>query len=102
MLRDTHVRADGVPTMVHEYTLPATVDRDTGRILESRAIPRVLPWQECPAAAQSAARITGKALPELNSRVRRELHGTGTCTRLNDLLGSIADAQPLIDRLSAG
>ena len=102
MFRDTYVRGDGVPTIVHEYTLLATVERGTGRILESRATPRVLPWQECPGAVQSAARITGMTLPELHSRVRRELHGTGTCTHLNDLLRSIADAQSLIDLLPAG
>ena len=101
MFRDTYVRADGVPTIVHEYTLLATVESATGRILESRATPRVLPWQECPGAAQSAARITGMTLPELHSRVRRELHGTSTCTHLNDLLRSIADAQSLIDLLPA-
>jgi hypothetical protein len=33
---------------------------------------------------------------------RRELHGTGTCTHLNDLLRSIADSQSLIDLLPAG
>ena len=104
MFRDSHVRGDGVPTIVHEYTLLATVERGTGRILESRATPRVLPWQECPGAVQSAARITGMTLPELHSRVRRELHGTGTgtCTHLNDLLRSIADARSLIDLLPAG
>ncbi len=102
MFRDTYVRADGVPTIVHEYTLLATVERATGRILDSRATPRVLPWQECPGAVQSAGRITGMTLPELHSRVRRELHGTGTCTHLNDLLRSIADAQSLIDLLPAG
>jgi len=102
MFRDTYVRGDGVPTIVHEYTLLATVERGTGRILESRATPRVLPWQECPGAAQSAARITGMTLPELHSRVRRELHGTSTCTHLNDLLRSIADAHSLIDLLPDG
>ena len=41
-------------------------------------------------------------LPELHSRVRRELHGTGTCTHLNDLLRSIADAESLLDLLPVG
>ena len=102
MFRDTYVRGDGVETIIHEYTLHATVDRMTRRVLQSRATPRVLPWQECPAAAQSAARITGMTLPELHSRVRRELHGTSTCTHLNDLLRSVADAEALIALLSAG
>ncbi|HTY27798.1 MAG TPA: DUF2889 domain-containing protein [Mycobacterium sp.] len=97
MFRDTYVRGDGVPTIIHEDTLLATVDRDTGRIVDSRATPRVLPWPECPGAVQSAARITGMTLPKLHSRVRRELHGTTTCTHLNDRLRSIADGQSLIE-----
>ena len=102
MFRDTYVRGDGVETIIHEYTLQATVDLSGRRVLESRATPRVLPWQECPAAAQSAARITGMTLPELHSRVRRELHGTSTCTHLNDLLRSVADAEALITLLPPG
>ncbi|MFO7163095.1 MAG: DUF2889 domain-containing protein [Mycolicibacterium hassiacum] len=35
-------------------------------------------------------------LDELHGRVRNELHGTTTCTHLNDLLRSIADAAALI------
>ena len=99
MFRDTYVRTDGVETIIHEYTLAAEVDTDSGVIVESVATPRVLPWQECPGAVASAARITGMTLQELHFRVRRELSGTSTCTHLNDLLRSIADAEPLIDRL---
>jgi hypothetical protein len=100
MFRDTYVRTDGVETIIHEYTLDAVVDTETGTILESRATPRVLPWQECPGAVASAARITGMTLQELHFRVRQELSGTSTCTHLNDLLRSVADAEALI-RLAA-
>jgi len=96
MFRDTYVRGDGVETIIHEYTLVAVVDADTGVIVESRATPRVLPWQECPGAVASAARITGMTLQDLHFRVRQELSGTSTCTHLNDLLRSVADAQALI------
>lgn len=96
MFRDTYVRSDGVETIIHEYTLDATVDADTGVIVESQATPRVLPWQECPGAVASAERITGMTLRELHFRVRQELHGTSTCTHLNDLLRSVADADALI------
>ncbi|WP_083175179.1 DUF2889 domain-containing protein [Mycobacterium scrofulaceum] len=96
MFRDTYVRSDGVETIIHEYTLDAVVDTETGVIVDSRATPRVLPWQECPGAVASAARITGMTLQELHFRVRRELHGTSTCTHLNDLLRSMADAEALI------
>jgi hypothetical protein len=100
MFRDTYARADGVETIIHEYTLTAAVDVATGVIVESRATPRVLPWQECPGAVASAARITGMTLQELHFRVRRELVGTSTCTHLNDLLRSVADAAALIAHVS--
>jgi hypothetical protein len=96
MFRDTYVRNDGVETIIHEYTLDAVVDAETGVIVESRATPRVLPWQQCPGAVASAARITGMTLQELHFRVRQELSGTSTCTHLNDLLRSVADAEALI------
>jgi hypothetical protein len=99
MFRDSYVRGDGQETIVHEYTLTATVDADTGIILQSHAVPRVLPWQECPAAADSAARISGMTLQDLHFRVRKELSGTSTCTHLNDLLRSVADASALISVL---
>jgi Protein of unknown function (DUF2889) len=96
MFRDTYVRSDGVETIIHEYTLGAVVDTETGVIVESVAIPRVLPWQECPGAVASAVRIAGMTLRDLHFRVRQELSGTSTCTHLNDLLRSIADAEALI------
>lgn len=102
MFRDTYVRGDGVETIIHEYTLLARVERTTGLVLESEATPRVLPWQECPGAVGSAGRITGMTLAELHFRVRQELSGTSTCTHLNDLLRSIADAEALIALLPTG
>ena len=100
MFRDTYVRTDGVETIIHEYTLVAAVDADTGVIVDSHATPRVLPWQECPGAVASAGRITGMTLGELHFRVRQELFGTSTCTHLNDLLRSVADAEALVARLA--
>jgi hypothetical protein len=38
MFRDTYVRGDGQETIIHEYTLTATVDADTGVILGSDGI----------------------------------------------------------------
>jgi hypothetical protein len=96
MFRDTYVRSDGVETIIHEYTLVAVVDAETEVIVDSRATPRVLPWQECPGAVASAERIAGMTLSDLHFRVRQELFGTSTCTHLNDLLRSVADAASLI------
>ena len=99
MFRDTYVRSDGVETIIHEYTLAAVVDTDSGVIAESVATPRVLPWQECPGAVASARRIADMTLSDLHFRVRKELFGTSTCTHLNDLLRSVADAEALIDHV---
>jgi Protein of unknown function (DUF2889) len=101
MFRDTYVRADDQETIIHEYTVEATADPDSGVILQSRAIPRVLPWQECPGAVDSATRLAGMSLADLHFRVRKELAGITTCTHLNDLLRSVADAAALIPRLRA-
>ena len=98
MFRDSYVRADGAETIIHEYTLNAVVDANN-MIVDSCATPRVLPWQECPHAVASAARITGMTLQQLHFRVRKELYGTSTCTHLNDLLRSTADAVTLISHL---
>ncbi|MFF7945199.1 DUF2889 domain-containing protein [Nocardia gamkensis] len=94
MFRDTYVRGDGQETIIHEYTLTASVDVED-MIVEAEAVPRVLPWQECPGAVASARRLAGMCLSDLHSRVRNELTGTSTCTHLNDLLRSIADAEVL-------
>lgn len=101
MFRDSYMRADAKETIIHEYTLSAAVDRDSGTILRSRATPRVLPWQECPGAVDSATRIVGMRLADLRFRVRRELSGTSTCTHLNDLLRSVSDVEALIPLLPA-
>jgi hypothetical protein len=96
MFRDTYVRADGVETIIHEYTLDVVVEAETGLIVAALATPRVLPWQECPGAVESARNIIGMTLRDLHLRVRQELYGTSTCTHLNDLLRSVADTEALI------
>ncbi|WP_197509238.1 MULTISPECIES: DUF2889 domain-containing protein [unclassified Mycobacterium] len=102
MFRDTYVRADGTETIIHEYTVEAVVDSDTQTILSSQAVARVLPWQECPGAVASATRLAGMRLDQLHFRIRHELHGTSTCTHLNDLLRSIGDVAALVALLPAG
>jgi hypothetical protein len=96
MFRDSYVRGDGQETIIHEYTLAATVDPYSGQIVTAQAVPRVLPWQECPGAVDSATRIVGMTLSDLHFRVRKELTGITTCTHLKDLLRSVADAAALI------
>lgn len=98
--RDTHVGPDGQETVLHEYSLTATVDPKRRVVLSCSARPRVLPWLECPAAAASAERLVGKRVGELKSVVRQEFRGTSTCTHLNDLLRSLANVEPMADQLA--
>ncbi|WP_435219070.1 DUF2889 domain-containing protein [Streptomyces sp. bgisy034] len=96
--RDTHTEADGRETVIHEYAARAHVDARTLRVLDATADPHVLPYVECPTAAASAGRIAGRHLTALRDEVRAEFTGIGTCTHLNDLLRSFADAIGLLGR----
>lgn len=100
MFRDSYVRGDEVETVIHEYVLSANVDVRSRSVVDCRATARVLPWQECSAAPASVEAIRGMTLSELHSRVRVEFTGIHTCTHLNDLLRSVADADALIDELA--
>jgi hypothetical protein len=95
--RDSHVDGDGVETIVHEYTVVGSVDTATRTISSVTANVAVLPWQECPGAIGSAARVRGMTLSELRGRIRGEFVGTSTCTHLNDTLRAIADLDVLLD-----
>lgn len=95
LFRDSHVDGDGLETVVHEYTVEAVLSPDAGSVISCRATPRVLPWQECPDAATSAARLAGMEIGGLRKRVRAEFVGPSTCTHLNDTLREIDDAAAL-------
>lgn len=99
--RDSHVDADGVETVVHEYSLTGAVDAAAGQVVSASAQAHVLPWMECPGALASAGRLAGMSLVDLRTRVRRELTGTSTCTHLNDMLRSLSDVTILVDELDA-
>lgn len=101
MFRDTHVDDDGSETVLHEYTLTATVDQSTHELTSCSAVPRVLPWVECPVAAASADRLAGTHVSSVREKVRTELRGTSTCTHLNDLLRSLGDIGPMTAELDA-
>lgn len=95
--RDSHVDQDGAETIVHEYTVVGAVELSTRTITDVTASVRVLPWQECPGAIGSAARVRGMALSDLRSRIRGEFVGTSTCTHLNDTLRALGDLDALLD-----
>jgi hypothetical protein len=93
--RDSHMGADGVETVVHEYTVRATVDRETMRFLACEAGVGSLPWPECPQAAASASRLVGAPVEGLRRWVRQTFVGPTTCTHLNDTLRSLEDVGAL-------
>ena len=89
--RDSYGDLDGLERSLHEYTLEAEVDATDGSILAATAVPRALPWTECPQAAGSAGVVIGRKLDELPELVRKEFTGITTCTHLNDTLRSLAE-----------
>jgi DUF2889 family protein len=95
--RDTYARPDGVVIVLHEYVVEATITTGSDPVIESCvAIPRVLPWAECPSARESAGRLVGRPVATLRELVKDELLGTTTCTHLNDLLSSLSQADRLV------
>lgn len=97
--RDTHVDDDGLETVVHEYSVVATVDAATRRLVDIEAVADVLPWVECPGAVASATRLVGHTLGDLRPHVRSTFVGTTTCTHLNDVLRGLSDIDVLLDGL---
>jgi hypothetical protein len=95
LFRDTHVGPDGAETVLHEYSLAAAVDADATTFSSCSAVPRVLPWVECPVAAASADRLVGRRVDDVRDFVRSSLRGRSTCTHLNDLLRSLGDVTVL-------
>lgn len=96
LFRDSHMREDGLETVVHEYTVLAEIDPKHRKVLSCTATAQVLPWLECPAAAASAGRLAGVTLSGLRGYVRATFLGTSTCTHLNDTLRGLEDVTTLL------
>jgi hypothetical protein len=95
--RDSYVDLEGIERVLHEYVVEAEVEVASGVILWAQAVPRVLPWTECPQAAESGSRLAGLYLRNLSDVVRNEFTGTTTCTHLNDTMRSLADVTALLE-----
>ena len=80
--------------VLHEYSLEVELDRD-GIVLRIAAEPRVLPYGECPRAAQAPQSLVGRHVGEAAETMPTELAGAASCTHLNDLLRAIACAPAL-------
>lgn len=99
--RDSHVDADGVETIVHEYSISATVDLATRTFGSCHASVGALPYPECPNAAASSERLQGAPVLGLRRWVRDTFVGPTTCTHLNDTLRALEDVGGLLAALPA-
>ncbi len=100
MFRDSCQTPDDVEVVVHEYTIDGTLDADTATIVDIHAVPRVLPFPECPSAADPVPRLAGYALADLRRSVLGTLTGIECCTHLNDALRALAEVPVLLDELT--
>ena len=98
--RDSYRDAEGTESIIHEYVVVGSLDREVSRIDNLRTEARVLPWVECPAAVGSSARMVAKPLARLRVDVRNEFVGTSTCTHLNDTFRFLSDLLPLHNMVS--
>jgi hypothetical protein len=97
--RDSHVGADGVETVVHEWTVQGEFDPVTKRFVSGAAQTGPLPYPECPGAAASAGRLSGMPLDGLRRGVKNSFAGPSTCTHLTDTLRSMEDVGALLANL---
>ncbi|HEX3453766.1 MAG TPA: DUF2889 domain-containing protein [Gaiellaceae bacterium] len=89
--RDSVWDPDGFELVVHEYTVQATIDLATGALRDVDAVPRVLPFPECPWAAPHAAQLVGLDVGGFRTNVQQTLTEVECCTHLNDMLRGLTE-----------
>jgi hypothetical protein len=100
MFRDSCWNPEGQEEVVHEYQILGTADPATGTLTTVTAVPRVLPYPECPGAAAHATRMEGTTLRAMRREVLDRLRNTDCCTHLNDGLRSLAEVPVLAASLT--
>jgi hypothetical protein len=98
--QDSSTLPEGGRVSIHEYTLTAEADLETGTVRAVTPVPRVLPYDECPLAVGHVAALTGLPLSELRGAVLERLRGPLGCTHLNDMLRALADVPALARHLA--
>jgi hypothetical protein len=94
MFRDTVGEGGGDEVVLHEYAVRVGgVDGVVGWV---EAEPRVLPFPECPAAADAVGALVGSEVRFLASVVPDTLTGIASCTHLNDLLRALGGVGDLL------
>ncbi len=95
MFRDCVGEPEGGEAVLHEYWVEV---EGAGSAIEAVcATPRVLPFPECPGAAEAVGALAGRTLAELPVAVPATLVGTASCTHLNDLLRALGGASQLVE-----
>lgn len=95
MFQDSSTDPGGGRVAVHEYRISARTDA-AGTITAIEAVPRTLPYAECPFAAGNLGRLVGTPLGELRAAVPVALRGTAGCTHLNDAVRALGDVPDLL------
>lgn len=99
MFQDSCTTPSGGRVAVHEYQVRAWARPDTFELVRVSASPRVLPFDECPAAVATAGEMLGTPLPDLRDAVISRLHTTHGCTHLNDELRALAEVPVMLGHL---
>jgi hypothetical protein len=99
--RDTHRARSGACGALHEYTVHLVARASDHEVLEVRAIPHALPWDECPAAGDMVDKLSGTRLDDLRGAVPKVLRGIESCTHLTNELRELADVPYLASLLPA-
>jgi hypothetical protein len=99
--QDSSTLPEGGRQAIHEYTLTAAADLETGTVRAITPVARVLPYDECPLAVGNVAALTGLPLADLRGAVLERLRGPLGCTHLNDMLRALADVPALARQLPA-
>jgi hypothetical protein len=95
--QDSSTLPEGGRQSIHEYTLTAQADLETGSLRTVTPVPRVLPYRECPLAVGHVGALAGLPMGELRGAVLERLKGPLGCTHLNDMLRALA-AVPALAR----
>jgi hypothetical protein len=99
MFRDSVWNPQGQEVALHEYEIFGTADRASGIVQSVTAVPRVLPYAECPGAAPNASWLAGTELRVLRTEVIQRLRNADCCTHLNDGLRALAEVPVLATAL---
>ena len=98
MFQDSASNAAGGRDAIHEYGLSMVADGASAVLTEIHAHPSILPYAECPAAADNLKQLVGTPLSELRHRVLDRLRLTAGCTHLNDAIRALDGVAELLAR----